>query len=118
MARKLKNGDVPYTKLTHLENGNLRVRRIHRIEVQTSDGRVFLLDGDPLPDESHRWGRKKYIAQNLGRIHLSDNPQDPTHAVSLKPDRWLSRCHLVDVIAGLVLLMTIAIAIALAAGMF
>ena len=38
-----------YTKWTHVENGKVLVRRIHRIEVQARNGGLYTLRGDKLP---------------------------------------------------------------------
>jgi hypothetical protein len=46
----LKDGSTYYTKLTHVENGSAMVRRIHRIEVQARDGRLYFVEGRDLPD--------------------------------------------------------------------
>ena len=46
----LIDGTTYYTKLTHVENGNVMVRRIHRIEVQAHDGRLYFIEGRDLPD--------------------------------------------------------------------
>jgi len=46
----LKDGSTYYTKWTHVENGNAMVRRIHRIEIQARDGRLYIIEGRDLPD--------------------------------------------------------------------
>ena len=118
MALSYKNGGVPYTKWTHSENGDSVARRIHRLEIQARDGQLYFLDGDALPDEIHTCAGQGRIGKNLGRILLSDNPQEPTYSVSLQPNGWPSRRDLVHVIIGLVLLMMLKVGIALAAGTF
>lgn len=65
----LQHADEQYTKWMHIENGNMMVRRLHRIEVQARDGRLYVLSGKDLPDgfvtccgQGHKG---KHIAQIL-----------------------------------------------------
>ena len=46
----IKQDKECYTKWTHVENGKVLVRRIHRIEVQARNGGLYVLRGDKLPD--------------------------------------------------------------------
>ena len=65
----LKQGNDSYTKWTHVENGNVMVRRIHRIEIQDRKGRLHVLSAETLPDfiqTSAGVGHKgKHMAQIL-----------------------------------------------------
>lgn len=67
----LHHGDEHYTKWMHIENGNMMVRRLHRIEIQARDGRLHVIRGDKLPDgfvTSAGHGHKgEHIAQILLR---------------------------------------------------
>jgi hypothetical protein len=74
-----------FTKLTHVENGNAIVRRIHRIEVQAADGRLHVIKGRYLPD---------FIQTNTGRgfkgVHLAQILLSPR---SVKPDYVPPTCR-------------------------
>ena len=67
----LHHGEEHYTKWIHMENGNMMVRRLHRIEIQARDGRLHVIRGEDLPDgfvTSAGHGHKcKHIAQILLR---------------------------------------------------
>lgn len=69
----LHHGDEHYTKWMHIENGNMMVRRLHRIEIQARDGRLHVIRGEDLPDgfvtnTGHGY-KGKHIAQILLRPH-------------------------------------------------
>ena len=64
----LKQGKESFTKWTHVENGKVMVRRIHRIEIQARNGSLYTIRGDQLPD---------FIQTSAGRViqaHLAANP--------------------------------------------
>jgi hypothetical protein len=46
----LKDGSGYYTKFTFVENEQALVRRIHRLEIQAWDGRLYAVEGKQLPD--------------------------------------------------------------------
>ena len=46
----LRHEEERFTKWTHVENGQVLNRRLHRIQVQARDGRMYILTGDKLPD--------------------------------------------------------------------
>ena len=46
----LKDGSGYYTKFTFVENEQVLVRRIHRLEIQAWDGRLYAVEGKQLPD--------------------------------------------------------------------
>jgi len=46
----LKHQEERFVRWTHVENGKVLNRRLHRIEVQAADGRLYVLTGDQLPD--------------------------------------------------------------------
>jgi len=46
----LHHKDKYFTKWMHMENGNVLVRRLHRIEILANDGLLHVLTGDKLPD--------------------------------------------------------------------
>jgi hypothetical protein len=46
----LKHGSDHYTKWMHMENGQVMVRRIHRLEIQDAKGRLHMITRDRLPE--------------------------------------------------------------------
>ncbi len=46
----LKHGSNHYTKWMHMENGQVMVRRIHRMEIQDAQGRLHVIQKDDLPE--------------------------------------------------------------------
>ncbi len=45
----LKHGDEFFTMFTHVENERVLNRRVHRIEIQAQDGRLYVVEGKQLP---------------------------------------------------------------------
>ena len=60
----LKHTGEHFTRWTHVENGRVLNRRLHRIEVQANDGRLYVITGDGLPD---------FIQTNTGNGHKGDH---------------------------------------------
>ncbi len=46
----LKHGSEHYTHWTHMENGKVMPRRIHRMEIQDALGRMHIIEKDNLPE--------------------------------------------------------------------
>lgn len=46
----LKHGSDHYTKWMHMENGQVMVRRIHRMEIQDAVGRLHVIQKHDLPE--------------------------------------------------------------------
>ena len=46
----LQHGSEYYTKWMHMENGQVMVRRIHRMEIQDALGRLNVIAKDQLPE--------------------------------------------------------------------
>lgn len=67
----LKHGSDHFTKWMHMENGQVMVRRIHRMEIQDACGRLHTIIQDQLPEAvvtSTGEGQKgKHIARILLR---------------------------------------------------
>jgi len=86
----LKHGSESFTKLVHMENGKVLVRRLHRLEVQSASGQLHVLTGDKLPDSITTNTGQGYKGAHLGQILLK-----PKQRLSLlselndyKDDRW------------------------------
>lgn len=69
----LHHKEEQYTKWMHIENGNMMVRRLHRIEIQSRDGRLYVIKGDDLPDGfvtcTGHGHKGKHVAQILLKPH-------------------------------------------------
>lgn len=73
MALKTSKDEASYTKWTHVENGKILVRRIHRIEVQARNGTLYTLRGQDLPDFIQTSAGEGYRGAHLAQILL--NPE-------------------------------------------
>ena len=69
----IKHDKECYTKWTHVENGKVLVRRIHRIEVQARNGGLYVLRGDKLPDFIQTSAGEGFKGEHLAQILL--NPE-------------------------------------------
>lgn len=76
----LKHKEEFFTRWTHVENGQVLNRRLHRIEVQANDGRLYVITGKSLPDfiqTSAGSGHKgTHIAQILLHPNRRTHPTD------------------------------------------
>ena len=73
MHKKSKKEVEHYTKWVHMENGKNLVRRIHRLEIQAADGRLYIVTGAKLPE---------MMVSNCGFGHTGANVAQ----ILLKPD--------------------------------
>ena len=73
----LKHGSEKYTKLVHVENGRTMVRRIHRLEVQDSRGRLHGIVGQDLPDTILTFAGQKTEGGNMAQILLNPKAKLP-----------------------------------------
>ncbi len=69
----IKHGSQYFTRFVHLENGNVLNRRIHRLEIQARDGRMYVVQGDKLPDFIQLSTGAGHQGEHVGQILL--NPQ-------------------------------------------
>ena len=67
----LCQGSECFTRWTHVEDGQVMNRRLHRIELQTRDGRLRVITGDKLPDFIQTCAGHGYTDANLAQILLS-----------------------------------------------
>ena len=66
----LHHKDEHFTNWIHLENGKVLNRRIHRIEVQALDGRLYVLRGKQLPDAVQTSCGEGHRGEHLAQILL------------------------------------------------
>jgi hypothetical protein len=69
----LQQGSERFTKWTHVENGKVLTRRLHRMEVQARDGRMYVIKGDELPDAIQTNCGAAYKGEHLAQILLNPN---------------------------------------------
>ena len=83
----LKHGDEYYTMFTHSENGKVLNRRLHRIEVQSRNGRMFPITGQDLPERISTYAGQDHKGEHLGQILLSPNkvPRRPYVRIEKRP---------------------------------
>ena len=103
----LKDGAGYYTKFAFVENGQALVRRIHRLEIQAWDGRLYVVEGKQLPDfvsgTSGTGVKNAHVLQILvsKRALKAGLPGGP------KPVTWPGQRDLMDVIFGSALMILI-----------
>jgi hypothetical protein len=98
----LKQGAEHYTMLTFTENGQVRNRRLQRIEIQDSTGRMHILEGKALPDFIRADTGLAEKGEHLATILLQP---EKAKAKSLIPEAWPTNRDVLNGLAGMVLLM-------------
>ena len=63
----LHQGGECFAKWTHVEDGQEFTRRLHRIVLQTPNGRVKTITGDKLPDSIHTFTSHPYVGVDFCR---------------------------------------------------
>ena len=104
----IKHDKECYTKWTHVENGKVLVRRIHRIEVQARNGVLYTLRGDRLPDFIQTSAGDGYKGEHLAQILLqpeSIRRQAPFLPPLTKP--WPSLRDAMNVVLGFAAFLTV-----------
>lgn len=92
----LQQGSECFTKWTHMENGEVLTRRLHRIVLQTPDGDIRTIAGDGLPDSIVTSAGHARHGVNLARTLRwpKSSPDQTVKLVSPLPAEdgwWLSR---------------------------
>ena len=112
----LTQSNEKFLKWVHTENGNVMVRRIHRLEVQARDGRLHVLIGDQLPDFIQTSAGQGMKGCHLAQILLSPNPA-PEYTPD-KADPWPRRRDFVSFAIGLLVFVLVRFIHALASDCF
>jgi hypothetical protein len=68
MAMAIRHGDEYFTRWTHVENGKVLNRRLHRIEIQARDGRLYIVTGEKLPDFLQTCSGHGYKGEHIAQI--------------------------------------------------
>jgi len=66
----LKHGSNHYTKWMHMENGQVMVRRIHRMEIQDARGHLHAITQDELPEAIVTTTGEAQKGKHIARILL------------------------------------------------
>jgi len=102
----LQHGEERFTKWIHMENGDTKVRRLHRLEVQARDGRLYILTGNELPDTFVSNAGRGYRGAHLAQILLSpETISEPQVKQPYQPPPvrfWPVGRDVVHVVAGFV----------------
>lgn len=69
-----KEGKERFTRWTHVENDNVLNRRLHRIEIQAKDGRLYVLKGEQLPDFIQTCTGQGHVGEHIAQILLHPKP--------------------------------------------
>jgi hypothetical protein len=99
----LKEGVEHYTAFTFVENGEIRNRRLHRIEFQDRAGKVHILEGKDLPNFVQVNTGTAQKGHHVGTILLE--PEKATSSLIPKWEAWPSHRDLLNGLAAVVLFM-------------
>lgn len=83
----LQHGGERFTRWTHVENGQVLNRRLHRIEIQARDGRLHVIQGDKLPDFMQTCAGQGYKGAHIAQILLNPNAPRSTELPE-EPKCW------------------------------
>lgn len=84
----LKHGSEHFTRWTHVENGQVLNRRLHRIEIQARDGRMYVLQEERLPDFIQTCAGHGYKGVHIAQILLDPNAASDEKVPSPTPISW------------------------------
>jgi hypothetical protein len=103
----MQDEQLMYTKWAHVENGQVMVRRIHRIEVQTHTGRLYVLTGNLLPDFIQTCAGVGYKGAHLAQILL--NPKSISTRPFAAPETrtWPSARDIAHVAIGIMSVLSL-----------
>jgi hypothetical protein len=95
----LKHKEEHFTRWTHVENGQVLNRRLHRIEVQANDGRLYVITGDRLPDFIQTCTGVGHKGTHLAQILFNPNRQPKRFSLS-DPEPWPSSRDVLMAVIG------------------
>ena len=109
----LRNGDEHFTMFAFTENGDVKNRRLHRLEFQDRTGKVHILEGKELPNfimASTGQGQKGCHMATILLKPESATPLIPILGFSLWPTRRDVLCGLAGMIAFMFVLHWVRVA--------
>ncbi len=72
----IKRGQEYFTYCTHIENGDVFPRRIHRLEIRDAKGKTHILTGKQLPDLILTNAGHGHKGAHTGHILLGSEPAE------------------------------------------
>ncbi len=70
----LKHGQEFFAMFAHVENDRVLNRRLHRIEIQARDGRLYVLEGEQLPAYVQTHTGTGFKGEHLMQILMKPGP--------------------------------------------
>lgn len=95
----LKQGTTYFCKWSHFENGRVMHRRLHVLEIQARDGRMYSVTGDKLPQSLITCTGDKVQGEHVATILL--NPEK-IKQLPLTFEKTPSPLTFRDVMAGII----------------
>jgi hypothetical protein len=117
----LRHKDERFTKWMHIEDGQVMHRRLHRLEVQSRDGRLHIITGDKLPEFIGTFAGQGYRGAHVAQILLY--PESISVASSMSPEQvtplgaWPVGRDIVHMVLGMVGFLAVRFFVNLVAGM-
>jgi hypothetical protein len=111
-AMALKHESEYYVKWTHMENGNVITRRLHRIEIQAKDGRLYALTGEHLPDALMTNSGHTYKGRHIAQILLRPD-SCTTYEALCRSTAWPNLRDVVNLFLGFLSISILRFVIAL-----
>ncbi|MFO0979946.1 MAG: hypothetical protein U0996_26340 [Planctomycetaceae bacterium] len=106
----LKQKDEHFTHFTHFENGKALHRHLHRLEVQAADGKLYVVEGQHLPDSIMTYAGIGHRGEHFAQI-LMDPRRQPRQTFLPEPDPWPCGRDMLNFLLGigmvLLLIMTL-----------
>jgi hypothetical protein len=99
----LKEGGEHYTMFTFVENGEVKNRRLHRIEFQDRTGKVHILEGKELPNFLKADTGTAQKGHHVATILLE--PEKATRSLIPKWEAWPTHRDVLNGLAAVVLFM-------------
>lgn len=96
-----KRADEQYMHFTFHENGKSFTRRLHRLEVQGPDGKLYILTGKDLPDMMSVYTGTGYKGEHLGEILLKPLKVRPWPKLVVETRPWPSSRDVLNIAIGL-----------------
>ena len=113
----IKQGSEAYTKWMHVENGRVLVRRIHRMEVQAHNGRLYVLRAENLPDYIGTFTGEGHKGEHLAQILLSPKTITRNTAyVAAETRSWPTFRDVVNVGMGFLLTVMLKFVVSVVSG--
>ena len=108
----MKKQEEYFTHWTHVEGGITFNRRLHRIEIQANDGRLYIIEGDRLPYYIQTCTGAGHKGVHVAQILLDPNRKTRQLAVR-QSDPWPNGRDVLMIVTGLMLFISLRYALRL-----